>query len=57
MVPKVILVKMYCRHIRNGDLTGQNPKLIVLKIGTNNIKQATSNEIAVGGQTIRQEFR
>jgi hypothetical protein len=49
-------MKMYCGRIRNGELTGQNPKLIVLMTGTNNIQQATSDEIAVGGQTIRQEF-
>ncbi|CAF3990727.1 unnamed protein product [Adineta steineri] len=44
-------------RIRNGELTGLNPKLVVLMIGTNNINQATPDEIAVGVQTICQEFR
>jgi beta-glucosidase len=45
-------------RIRNGELIGLKPKLIILMIGTNNIDDgATPDEIAVGVQTICQELR
>ncbi|CAF3707321.1 unnamed protein product [Rotaria sordida] len=44
-------------RIRNGELTGLNPKLVVLKIGTNNLGSATEDEIALGIQTIVQDIR
>ncbi|CAF0895911.1 unnamed protein product [Didymodactylos carnosus] len=44
-------------RIRNGELTGLTPKLVVLKIGTNNLGGATEDEIALGIQTIVQDIR
>jgi lysophospholipase L1-like esterase len=44
-------------RIRHGELAGLKPKLVVLKIGTNNLGGATEDEIARGIQTIVQDLR
>ncbi|CAF0993285.1 unnamed protein product [Didymodactylos carnosus] len=44
-------------RIHNGELTGLSPKLVVLKIGTNNISSATADDISKGVQTIVQDIR
>ncbi|CAF0793468.1 unnamed protein product [Didymodactylos carnosus] len=44
-------------RIRNGELTGLKPKLVVLKIGTNNIGADTGDDIAKGIETIVRDIR
>jgi len=44
-------------RIQNGELTGLNPKLIVLKIGLNNIWEDNLTEVADGIATVVSTFR
>lgn len=43
-------------RVQNGSLAGQNPKLIVLLIGTNNMGQAYT-DVATGIQTLLNEYK
>jgi lysophospholipase L1-like esterase len=44
-------------RIRNGELEGIEPKVVVLMIGTNNVSSASADEIALGVTTIVEELR
>jgi lysophospholipase L1-like esterase len=44
-------------RIRNGELEGIDPKVVVLMIGTNNAGSATAGEIAQGVRAIVMELR
>ncbi|KAJ6641470.1 Platelet-activating factor acetylhydrolase IB subunit beta like [Pseudolycoriella hygida] len=44
-------------RIQNGEVAGLNPRLVVLKIGTNNLASASIPEIAVGILTIIRSLR